>query len=119
MNGNLFFDHALLSYCSKQLVNQSRMAGFSIASRQNARLDGEWWKLSAATCMPLQALFLDEMIDNDTELITLNSNDDDIFGEFKISEFGITLFSCYSCEAFFIQDISNLNPNLLFVVSLL
>ena len=29
--------------------------------------------------MPLQALFLDEMIDNDTELIALNSNDDDIF----------------------------------------
>ena len=29
--------------------------------------------------MPLQALFQDEMIDNDTELIALNSNDDDIF----------------------------------------
>ena len=29
--------------------------------------------------MPLQALFLDEMIDNDTELIALNSNDYDIF----------------------------------------
>ena len=29
--------------------------------------------------MLLQALFLDEMIDNDTELIALNSNDDDIF----------------------------------------
>ena len=29
--------------------------------------------------MPLQALFLDEMIDNDNELIALNSNDDDIF----------------------------------------
>ena len=29
--------------------------------------------------MPLQALVLDEMIDNDTELIALNSNDDDIF----------------------------------------
>ena len=29
--------------------------------------------------MPLQALFLDEMIDNETELIALNSNDDDIF----------------------------------------
>ena len=29
--------------------------------------------------MPLQALFLDEMIDNDIELIALNSNDDDIF----------------------------------------
>ena len=29
--------------------------------------------------MPLQALFLDEMIDNDTKLIALNSNDDDIF----------------------------------------
>ena len=29
--------------------------------------------------MPLQALFLNEMIDNDTELIALNSNDDDIF----------------------------------------
>ena len=29
--------------------------------------------------MPLQALFLDEMIDNDTERIALNSNDDDIF----------------------------------------
>ena len=40
-------------------------------------LDGG--KLTAATCMPLQALFLDEMIDNDTELIALNSNDDDIF----------------------------------------
>ena len=69
--------------------------------------------------MPLQALFLDEMIDNDTKLITLNSNDGDIFGAFKISEFGIALFSCYSCETFFIQDVSNLNPNLLFVVSLL
>ena len=29
--------------------------------------------------MPLQALFLDEIIDNDTELIALNSNNDDIF----------------------------------------
>ena len=29
--------------------------------------------------MPLQALVLDEMIDNDTELIAINSNDDDIF----------------------------------------
>ena len=29
--------------------------------------------------MPLQALFLDEMIDNDTELIAFNSNDDDVF----------------------------------------
>ena len=29
--------------------------------------------------MHLQALFLDEMIDNDTELIVLNSHDDDIF----------------------------------------
>ena len=29
--------------------------------------------------MPLQALFLDEMIDNDIDLIALNSNDDDIF----------------------------------------
>ena len=29
--------------------------------------------------MPLQALFLDEMIDNDTELIALKSNEDDIF----------------------------------------
>ena len=29
--------------------------------------------------MHLQALVLDEMIDNDTELIALNSNDDDIF----------------------------------------
>ena len=28
--------------------------------------------------MPLKASFLDGMIDNDTELITLNSNDDDI-----------------------------------------
>ena len=36
-------------------------------------------KLAAATCMPLQALVLDEMIDNDTELIALNSNNDDIF----------------------------------------
>ena len=42
-----------------------------------AGLDGG--KLIAATFMPLQALFLDEMIDNDTELIALNSNDDDIF----------------------------------------
>ena len=42
-----------------------------------AGLDGG--KLTAATCMPLQALLLDEMIDNDTELIALNSNDDDIF----------------------------------------
>ena len=40
MNENLFFDHALISYCSEQLVNQSRRAGFSIASRQNAGLDG-------------------------------------------------------------------------------
>ena len=39
-----------------------------------AGLDGG--KLTAATCMPL---FLDEMIDNDTELIALNSNDDGIF----------------------------------------
>ena len=29
--------------------------------------------------MPLQALVLDEMIDNDTELIALNSNDYDVF----------------------------------------
>ena len=29
--------------------------------------------------MPLQAFLLDEMIDNDAELIALNSNDDDIF----------------------------------------
>ena len=42
-----------------------------------AGLDGG--KLTAATCMPLQALFLDEMIDNDNKLIALNSNDDDIF----------------------------------------
>ena len=35
--------------------------------------------MAAATCMPLKALFLDEMIDNDAELIALNSNDDDIF----------------------------------------
>ena len=35
--------------------------------------------MAAATCMPLQALFLDKMIDNDAELIALNSNDDDIF----------------------------------------
>ena len=41
-----------------------------------AELDGG--KLTAATCMPLQALFLDEMIDNGTELIALNSHDDDI-----------------------------------------
>ena len=34
--------------------------------------------MAAATCMPLQALFLDEVIDNDAELITLNSTDDDI-----------------------------------------
>ena len=42
-----------------------------------AGLDGG--KLTAATGMHLQALFLDEMIDNDTELIVLNSHDDDIF----------------------------------------
>ena len=42
-----------------------------------AGLDGR--KLTTANCMPLQALFLDEMIDNDTELTALNSNDDDIF----------------------------------------
>ena len=42
-----------------------------------AGLDGG--KFTTATCMPLQALFLDEMIDNDTKLIALNSNDDDIF----------------------------------------
>ena len=42
-----------------------------------AGLDGG--KLTAATCMLLQALFLDEMIDNDTKLIALNLNDDDIF----------------------------------------
>ena len=41
-----------------------------------AGLDGG--KLTAATCMPLQAWFLNEMIDNDTEVIALNSNDDDI-----------------------------------------
>ena len=35
--------------------------------------------MAAATCMPSQALFLDEMIDNDAELIALISNDDDIF----------------------------------------
>ena len=35
-----------------------------------AGLDGG--KLTAATCMPLQALFLDEMIDNDAKLIALN-----------------------------------------------
>ena len=29
--------------------------------------------------MHLQALFLDEMIDNDTELIVSNSHDDDIY----------------------------------------
>ena len=29
--------------------------------------------------MPLQALFLDEMVDNDAELIALNSNHNDIF----------------------------------------
>ena len=29
--------------------------------------------------MPLQALVLDEIIDNDTDLIALNPNDDDIF----------------------------------------
>ena len=69
--------------------------------------------------MPLQALFLNEMIDNDTKLIALNSNNYDILGAFKISELGIALLFCYSCEAFFMQDISNLNPNLLFVVSLL
>ena len=62
-------------------MNQSGRASFSTVSRQNntasAGLDGG--KLTAATCMPLQALFPDEMIDNDTELIALNSNDDDIF----------------------------------------
>ena len=42
-----------------------------------AGLDGG--KLTAATYMPLQAWFLDKMIDNNTELIALNSNDDDIF----------------------------------------
>ena len=42
-----------------------------------AGLDGG--KLTAATCMPLQALFLDEMINIDIELIALNSNDYDIF----------------------------------------
>ena len=56
MNENLFFYHALLSYCSR-LRNIA------------AGLDGG--KLTAATCMPLQALFLEEMIDNDTELIQL------------------------------------------------
>ena len=35
-----------------------------------AGLDGG--KLTVATCMHLQALFLNEMIDNDTELIALN-----------------------------------------------
>ena len=53
-------------------------------------------EVTAATCMPLQVLFLDKMMDNDTEHIALNSNDDDIFGGFKISEFGIALLSCYS-----------------------
>ena len=43
--------------------------------------------------MPLQALFLDEIINNDTELIALNSNDDDVFGAFKIEKFGIALLS--------------------------
>ena len=46
--------------------------------------------------MPLQVLFLDEMTNNDTELIALNSNDDDVFGAYKISEFGTALLSCYS-----------------------
>ena len=46
--------------------------------------------------MPLKTLFLDAMISNDTEIIALNSNKDDVFGAFKISEFGITLLSCYS-----------------------
>ena len=49
-----------------------------------AGLDGG--KLTAATCMPLQALFLDEMIDNDAELIALNSNDNDIFISFPSDE---------------------------------
>ena len=89
-----FLYQALLLYCSEQLVNQSWRAGFSIVSRQNAGLDGG--KLTDATCMPLQGLFLDEMMDNDAELIALNSNDDDVFGAFKISEFGIALLSCYS-----------------------
>ena len=51
--------------------------------------------------MPLQALFLDEMIIDDTDLITLNSNDDDVFGALKISEFGSAALSF--CEVFFIQ----------------
>ena len=84
MNEHLFFEHVLLSYCSQKLVNQSWRAGFSTVSTKitllkniAAGLDGG--KLTAATCMPLQALFLDEMIDNDTELIALNSNDNEIF----------------------------------------
>ena len=94
MNKNLVFDQALLSCCPEQLMNQSRRAGFSIVSCPNAGLDGG--KLIAATCMLLQVLFLDEIIDNDTELIAFNSNGDDVFGAFKISEFGIPLLSCYS-----------------------
>ena len=79
MNENLLFDR------SQQSVNQSWRAGFLALFRAKitllrniaAGLDGG--KLTAPTCMPLQALFLDEMIDNDTERIALNSNDDDIF----------------------------------------
>ena len=62
-----------------------------MVSRQTAGLDGG--KPTAATCLPLQALFLDEMINNNTELIALNSNDDDVFGAFKIKEFGVALLS--------------------------
>ena len=94
MKENLFFDRALLSYSSQQLVNRSWRTGFSIVLRQTAGFDGG--KLTAAICMPLQALFPDEMINNDTKLIALNSNHDDVFGAFKISEFGVVLLSCYS-----------------------
>ena len=59
------------------------------------------------------------MIDNDTELITLNSNDDDNFGAFKISEFGVALLSCYSFEAFFIQKHQQSRSKFAFLVTLL
>ena len=81
MNENVFFHRSWLSYCSRQLVNRRVLTLFraKITLLRNipAGLDGG--KITAATCMPLQALFLEEMIDNDTELIALNSNDGNIF----------------------------------------
>ena len=60
--------------------------GITLTLLRNIATGLDGGKLTAATCMPLQALFLDEIINNDAELIALNSNHDDIFSSFSSDE---------------------------------